>query len=125
MSLERITSSNDITLLERALPVELASFRSLGLLVLDHSADERMTWQYGLFSESRPIEGDSIGEGQWAATARFSGLPVYEDEGEELLHLGASASWRKTSDDPVTFTQRPETHGWRSTTGFGVNRRIR
>ena len=53
--------------------------------------------------------GDSIGTGEYAVTGRVTGLPVYEDEGQTLLHLGLSGSYRNTSDDMFMVAQNPET----------------
>lgn len=110
MSLERLTSSNDVTFMERALPVNLASFRSIGIQAIDSLENHRMSWSYGVFGESRAIAGDSIGTGEYAVTGRVTGLPIYEDEGETLLHLGLSGSYRNTSDDMFMVAQNPETH---------------
>lgn len=110
LSLERMMSSNDTTFIERGLPVDLASFRSFGIENIDQLFDERMYWSLGLFGESQAIEGDSVGEGNYAVTGRITGLPIYEDEGRTLFHLGAGGSLRNPKDEPGDLKQRPETH---------------
>jgi phosphate-selective porin OprO/OprP len=54
-----------------------------------------MTWSCVWF---RPDLGSSsnafFGDGQAGFQARLTGLPVYEDEGRHLLHVGLSGGWR-------------------------------
>ena len=60
--------------------------------------------------------GDSFGDGEYAASARLTGLPIYENDGRCLVHLGASASWRDSQKggnelggpSTVRFRARPE-----------------
>ena len=70
MSLERLTSSNDVTFLERGLPVILGSFRSIGIMAIDSLESQRLAWSYGVFGESTPVAGDSIGDGEYAGVWR-------------------------------------------------------
>ncbi len=84
--------------------------------------DQRMTWWIGVFratdnpeslQDGGTVAGSSFAysqfDGGYDATARVTGLPVYEDNGAELIHLGFSAAVRDPKT-PVDFAARPETH---------------
>ncbi len=106
-SLEELTSSKYITFMERALPVNLAPSRNAGFQVSNHALDERMTWAGGVFWETDGFGDSDMEEGQ-ALTGRITALPIYQDEGARLLHLGLSGSYR--SPDSVSYRVRPEMH---------------
>src|SRR5262249_48086966 len=44
-----------------------------------------------------PFNGASFGDGKYAYSGRMTVLPIYEDEGRCLLHLGVAYQWRKGS----------------------------
>jgi phosphate-selective porin OprO/OprP len=50
------------------------------------SESERMTWQYGIYRPLIDPFGVALNKG--AVGARVTGLPVYDDGGESLIHLG-------------------------------------
>src|SRR5262249_31809377 len=51
------------------------------------------------------MNGANFSDGKYAFTGRLTGLPIYENDGRCLMHLGASATWRKAQDVPATTTQ--------------------
>ncbi len=106
-SLEELTSSKYITFMERALPVGLAPSRGVGVQVSDAPLDERMTWALGAFWDADDSAETNTEEGA-AVTGRITGLPVYADDGAQLVHLGAAVSAR--SPDSVKYGFRPEIH---------------
>ncbi len=63
---------------------------ALGLSSRNVSESERLTWQYGIYRPSINVFGVSLNK--YAAGARVTGLPWYEEDGARLLHLGMG-SW--------------------------------
>jgi phosphate-selective porin len=108
-SLERVTSAKYITFLERALPAALVPGRNTGLLAANTLAEERMTWSLGAFADTDDF-GNGTLESNSAVTARVTALPVHEEEGRALVHLGAAYSHRHNPDDLVRYRSRPEIH---------------
>ncbi len=106
-SLEELTSSNNITFMERALPNALVPSRSTGIMVYNTALDQRMTWAGGYFRDSDDF-GDNFSDDENVVTGRLTGLPIYEDEGRVLFHLGAAGRWRQVGEDTIQFRQRPE-----------------
>jgi phosphate-selective porin OprO/OprP len=107
-SLEELTSSNYITFLERALPNAFAPSRNVGAMLHNSEFDDRMTWAVGVFRDTDDY-GTNVDDGGYNITGRITGLPIYEDKGASLLHIGAAYSYRNP-DDSLRYTERPEAH---------------
>ncbi|MCH8964171.1 MAG: porin [Planctomycetes bacterium] len=114
--LEELTSSNYITFMERSTGTEaFAPARNTGLMLYNTAFNKRMTWAAGVF-----LETDDFGDGEFNDgfnyTARLTGLPWYEEDGRELLHLGVAFSHknfegdRRVGDSFGRFRSRPESH---------------
>lgn len=108
-SIEELTSSNYITLMERSLVNLFAPGRNTGVMVFNTMMDKRMTWAAGVFRQTDAY-GNGKGGRDYDVTARLTGLPIYEDGGKKLLHLGVSYSHRNYHNDTVRFRERPEAH---------------
>ena len=107
-----------------------AFFNNLGVGVWlgNHYLDERATWsamayrqEGGSISSGGSLQqggtnGAAIQNGNFGYTGRITGLPIYENEGRCLLHLGLSGTYRSglpnstTGNGPrfVDFSARPE-----------------
>jgi len=107
-SLEELTSSKYITFLERALPNIFAPSRNTGFMLHNTASDEKMTTAIGVF-RSTDDYGENVDDGGYNVTGRVTALPIYENKGANLLHIGAGYSYRNP-DDSVRYRQRPEAH---------------
>ncbi|MCP4578386.1 MAG: hypothetical protein GY846_19105, partial [Deltaproteobacteria bacterium] len=98
-SLEGFMSNADRTFMEIALPVE-AFFpgRNIGILCQNTALNDRMTWAAGYFlltgsfsdvADATDYLSNAFGS---SVTFRVTGLPRYEDDGKNFLHLGFSYS---------------------------------
>ncbi|HVS02903.1 MAG TPA: porin, partial [Thermoanaerobaculia bacterium] len=107
-SLEELTSSKYITFLERSLPVEaFAPSRNSGVGV--HGATgETLNWGVGAFYDADDF-GESVSEDDYNVTGRIGWRPIYQDDGDTLLHLGFGASLRERGGS-MRFRARPEAH---------------
>ncbi len=113
-SLEQLTSSNNITFLERALPTLFNQMRSSGGMYYGNMKDRNATWAIGVFrnvddygnSEGTP-DGD---DGEYTVTGRLTWAPVYRDSGEEVVHVGLGLSHRSAAGDALRFSQLNENH---------------
>jgi len=104
-SLEGFMSNSNRTFMENALPVE-AFFpgRNLGILCQNAVLNGRMTWAAGYFLISGSFS-DVTGATDYLSEAfgsavnfRVTGLPRYEDDGKNLLHVGFSYSHQFRDD---------------------------
>ena len=106
--LEQLTSSNHLTFTERSLMNAFVPAFNAGVMVFDDYAEERGTWAIGAF-RSGPDGGEvSRGDGEWATTARVTGLPMMSDDGKNYVHLGLGLSRRSPTSDSQTISSRPE-----------------
>ena len=79
--------------------------------------DDRVFGSCVVFRPDNGSSGDFLGTGQYGVQTRWTCLPIYEDEGRHLLHLGLSAGWRDGANslgsgtaalDTVRLRARPE-----------------
>ena len=112
-------SSRCMTFMERSAyseAIELNQNFITGIWFNQSYFDDRMSQQFAIF---RPDQGASsgtfFGTGQWGWQGRLTGLPLYEEEGRKLLHLGISDGYRNGKNNlatsPFRFMQlraRPE-----------------
>lgn len=114
-SLEELTSSNYITFLERSLPTgAFAPSRKTGIRASNTLYDSNMTWALGVFYGDTDDDGDSNFDDidNTDLTVRVTGIPIYNNEGEQLLHLGLGYSYqiRDEGETEVRYRNRPEFH---------------
>ena len=107
-SLEEMTSSNNVTFMERALPNAFASSRNTGLLISNH-AKERVSWGVGVFRNTNDL-GVSQRDGEFNFTGRLTGTPWHSEKGKKVVHVGLGYSYRSPSEPSFRFRQRPEAH---------------
>jgi phosphate-selective porin OprO/OprP len=97
-SLEAMTSSNNITFMERALPKAFTQSYKLGILANTHG--DNWSAAAGVFEGN--IQGGS--EDGWGVAARITGAPIRSKR--RLLHIGAALEYREP--DEVSYSTRPE-----------------
>ncbi|HEY8514321.1 MAG TPA: porin [Candidatus Binatia bacterium] len=109
-SLEQLTSSVNITFMERSLADVFAPERNTGIGIHPTYFDERLTWAVGAFRETDDT-GFGFGDEQnYDIATRITGLPWYADDGAQLVHLGFSYAHSFRNDAELRFRQRPESH---------------
>lgn len=97
LGLERQASSRALLFMERSSAAALTTNRNLGFTFSDAPLNKRFTWSAGLFRETHVAPGGPeplIGNAHHI-TARITHLPVFEENGEKLIHLGAAWSQRE------------------------------
>jgi phosphate-selective porin OprO/OprP len=108
-SLEELTSNNDITFMERALPHALVPSRNTGLGIFGAELGERLTWSAGVFHLSDDTGAGFGSDDAYDLTGRVTGLPWAPDE-RRLLHLGLGYSHQFRDQFDLAYSQRPEAH---------------
>ena len=98
--LEAYTSSRFLPLMERS-PVFDAFYQEFapGIFTNTTWLDNRITMQHMFhkIDNFQQFNGASFGDGKYAYSGRMSALPLYEDDGRDLIHLGIAYQWRKGS----------------------------
>jgi phosphate-selective porin OprO/OprP len=104
--LEEITSSNDITFMERSLTDAFIERRNLGVMLQRRFTEERrMTAAVGVY---RDANNDLETDDGYGVTGRVTAAPILTEDGRRVLHFGTSATFRVPSDDTLRFLSRPE-----------------
>ncbi len=111
-SLEGLTSSKNITFMERSLTETFSPGRNTGFAIHDTVLDKRVLWQAGAFKNANDTAFGFSDDGMWNLTGRVTGVPLYEDDGEKVVHLGFSYShqFRGGNDFMLRYRRQPESH---------------
>ena len=110
-SFEHLTSSRFLTFLERSLGFDAFAegFNNgfePGVTVFDTYAEKRGTWGVGLFKTTRNPFGWNVGTNEIEVNGRLTYLPVYEDGGRLLVHVGLGGASRDLDDGAARFRAR-------------------
>lgn len=108
-SLEAMSTSNDITFLERTGNNPLYPGLNWGVAAYRAAADGLSTFQVGGYRTGNDDVGlDVTDHGDWALTTRTTRL-LWDDEqteGRSLLHVGGAMSFRRPRNGVATFRER-------------------
>ena len=90
---EHLISSRFLTFMERSFNQDAfyGAFNNgfvPGIMAFDALMDDRITWAAGVFKNTNNPYAIDVSGGDYAETGRLTWLPIYEDEGRDLLHLG-------------------------------------
>lgn len=78
---------------------------ALGVTARNHTDDERITWQYGIY---RPMINQSgVALNKMELGGRVTGLPVYEDGGRVLVHMGLGTLGGELVQNQLRVRARP------------------
>ena len=102
-------SSRCMTFMERSSyseAIELNQNFVTGLWASNNYLDQRVTWEAAAFRPDKAAAtGAFFGDDQWGLQGRLTALPLYEDEGRHLLHVGLSGGWRTGGNTTSTVSQ--------------------
>ncbi len=108
--LERLTSNNFITFMERGLNDVFNPKRNVGIMMFNSAVNSRLIWQAGLFKETDdfPSDDDTDEDQGYSFTGRIVFLPWYKKEGNKLLHLGLAYSHRNPNGASFRYRAQPD-----------------
>jgi phosphate-selective porin OprO/OprP len=108
-SLDSITSSKYLTFIERSLTNTFFKTRNTGFAFFDQHFDKRLTWSTFINKETSERPPDFRIDGDWNVTSRLTALPYISEDNKRWVHLGASWSYEKATDNKVTFNAARDT----------------
>jgi phosphate-selective porin OprO/OprP len=108
---EHMVSSRFLPFMERSYNQDTfygGSFNGFtpGISLEDSFAGERARWNIGLYKPANNVFAFSNNDGDYAVTGRLAWLPVYEYDGQQLVHLGVSGRHATTYDDRIRYRTR-------------------
>jgi phosphate-selective porin OprO/OprP len=107
--LEEFSSNNHLTFMERGGPTVFSPIRNSGIMAFNTGFDQRATWAAGIFKDTGTF-GDSVSNEEFAVTARLTGLPYFNENGREYLHLGSCYSHRNLNEEGYRVRSRPDSY---------------
>lgn len=109
IGLEELTSANYITFMERSVAAAFYPVRNTGIQLSDTAGANHINWAVGVFRNTDNFGNDTDGpDGEYNATGRLTGAPLYREDGTQVVHLGAAFSFRQADEDVATFSTRTE-----------------
>lgn len=112
IGMELLTSSNYITMMERALTDPLTPERNTGAMLFNSQFNKRMVWALGYFLPSDNF-GTYVGD-KYHITGRVAGTPLYNNGKEnsiyKVIHVGASITHQYQANSEYALKSRPESH---------------
>jgi phosphate-selective porin OprO/OprP len=77
-----------------------------GASVTSNIWEDRASYNIGLYKPTNNVFAFNTNDGDYAITGRLTWLPIYEEEGRQVLHLGVSAREATTYEGLVRFRTR-------------------
>jgi len=108
---EHLTSSRFLNFMERSYAQDAfeGPFNNgflPGIQFLNNNEEGNVGWQVGEFKNTSNVFGYSNYNGGSSTVGRLVYLPIYEDQGRQLLHLGISGKSQGLKNDQVRFRSR-------------------
>ena len=92
----------------RSVPINvLTASRDNGIRLTNTALDDRMTWGTGIYNDWLSNSGQSFDETNTYIVGRVTGLPIFADGGNHLLHLGLSARGTSMENESIRFRGKP------------------
>ncbi|MFP6584564.1 MAG: porin [Candidatus Hydrogenedentota bacterium] len=97
--LDALTSSKDVSFMERSLPSTFAPFRNTGIAFARSALDKRLAYTAGVFRQTGKFGEGQSDDGDINFTGRVSGVPIWIKEGDRFLHLGGAVSHKSVNGE--------------------------
>jgi phosphate-selective porin OprO/OprP len=108
-SFEKQMSRKYLVFMERSLSEALQpDLRDIGFSLRSAVIGERLRWAIGGFRDTRATGRSFPQPANWSLAARATGLPLWEDEGRRLVHLGVSYNHQFRDDPTFRISWPPE-----------------
>jgi phosphate-selective porin OprO and OprP len=78
---------------------------AIGVSFRNHTDDARITWQYGVYRPLVNVFGIALNKMDWGG--RVTALPIYEDDGEVLVHVGLGTLNGELPQNELKVRARP------------------
>lgn len=111
LSIERTTSANNITFIERGLPQAFNPSRELGIMAFDHTSDYRFSWWNDLSTADSNSQAEQFGKAaRLDITDRLVCLPWYDEPsgGRYLFQMGAAYEYQNSRNVFQRYASTPE-----------------
>ena len=104
---EPLTMGRDWMFMERPLGMDSLIAFAPGAMLFNTNEEQTLTWAAGLFQDTESNFGFGFGDAKLDTSTRLTWTPWYENDGEELVHLGFGFSRRMLVGDQIRLRGRP------------------
>lgn len=108
-SLEQMTSSNNITFMERGAGATLDAARNTGVTIYPRFLDKRVGWDLGAYLNTADTASGFSIESLYNVTTRLYGVPWWQEGGRRMAFIGGSFTHQFRNGDTVSYSGRPNT----------------
>lgn len=109
--MDNLTSVRELTFLERGLNFAFTPFRQTGVGFHDNNAEQSATWAGSVFAYPVDQWGGRSGDSGYGTAGRVTWLPIYENDGNFLVHVGGDHALLMPGDTQIRFRNVPEFGG--------------
>lgn len=109
--MDALTSVRELTFLERASPFAFNPFRQISTGFHDSNDAETVTWAAAVFGFPTDPFGGNTGDNGYGMASRITALPINEDDGAILLHVGFDYALTRPSTGQLRYRIQPEFGG--------------
>ena len=106
-----LTSVRELTFLERSLPFAFTPFRQVGAGFHDNNHEKTVTWAASVYRFPTDNFADAFGDKGYGMAGRVTALPIEQDDGRFLVHVGGDYSLNRPSTTVVRYRNSPEFGG--------------
>ncbi len=110
LSLSSLTSSNYTTFMEGSEILSFSPTRNTGVMIFNEFFNNRLGAQLAVFKNGGHSEHIKVNNNGYAIDSRITGFLIKNEEKHELLHLGASYSYRKPKTKEYKISPRLPAH---------------
>jgi hypothetical protein len=111
LGLDQLTSSNTITFLERAQPVQAFAPGTKAGIQLSHASNEgQVAWAFGGFADTQRTDAADHSDGPTRLVGRVTWVPTALADAQQrrLVHLGLAGEYVLSSSASVRYKATPE-----------------
>lgn len=105
-----LSGSTNLTFMERSANSYFSQLRNNGAMVFNDFLDNRLSAQFGAFRNADNDSDDALADDGYVLSGRITGIPIINNSKRQLLHIGASYSFRKPDSRRYRISISPGSH---------------
>jgi len=109
--MDELTSVRELQFIERFLGFAQAPFRQVGIGFHNKNEEQTMTWDVAGFKFPTDFFGDAQGDRGYGMSGRLTGLLFYNEEANQILHVGGDYSFISPAGKSIRFANQAEFGG--------------
>ena len=105
-----LSSTTNLTFMERGANSYFSQLRNNGAMVFNDFLDNHLSAQIGAFRNANNDSNDALADDGYVLSGRITGIPIRDNSKRQLLHIGASYSYRKPDSKEYNISISTDSH---------------